>query len=248
MKVQRTKKGNLIVKDRHTFNSAVIGMVLGDGSFDRFRLIKGPENRSKKGPFWNRTVLRISHKLEFEEYLNWKITLINPYIDNFSVYKKVKLVGEREYRGLEAVLRHRKNFHYRYKDFYIGGGPSNGNRICGARKVIKERTLNRTNDLTIAIWYMDDGSLHTYKRGSCIYKCLSLHTDCFTEEECYLIKSFFHNKYGVDFNVNHNGMTGKKLDRGFKLRMHKKESIDAFIDVVKPFVSDVKCMNYKLPL
>jgi len=248
MKVQRTKKGNLIVGDKHTFNSAVTGVLLGGGCFDRHRLIKGPENASKKGPRWNRTVLRIGHCLEYEEYLNWKIALINPYIDNYSIYEKTKKIGSKVFKGLEVFIRHRKNFHYRYKDFYIGGTPNKQNRISGAKKIVKENVLNRTNNLTIAIWYMDDGSLYTYKRGSCVYRALSLHTDGFSEEECYLIKSFFQCRYDVDFNVNHNGTTDRMKDYGFKLRANKKESVDRFIDVVKPFVSDVLCMNYKLPL
>ena len=57
MKVQRTKKGNLIVGSKHAFNSAVIGMILGNGSLIRKHLSVGPLSRSKKGPTWNQTDL-----------------------------------------------------------------------------------------------------------------------------------------------------------------------------------------------
>lgn len=248
MKVQRTKKGNLIVKSKYDFNCAVMGMILGDGCFNRFKLIKGPEERSKKGPFWNRTELRIAHKAAFREYLDWKISLITSYTDSVSIYDTSKIIDDKVFLGYDAYIKHRKNFHYLYKQFYVGGKPSTGNRISGATKIIKQSVLNKLNDLSIAIWYMDDGSLYEYKRGIKTYRTITLHTDCFTFEEDELIKNFFKNKYNVHFNINHNGMTDKSKVYGYKLRCNKAEDINTFINVVKFFVEDVKCMNYKLPL
>ena len=247
MKVQRTKKGNLIVQSKYDFNCAVMGMILGDGCLNRFRLMsKGPKNRSKKGPLWNRTELRIAHKADHREYLDWKISLINAYIDDVSIYDKSKIIDGKTFLGFDAYIKHRKNFHYLYKQFYVGGRLSTGNRISGATKIIKQSVLNRLNELSVAIWYMDDGSLHTYKRGNNIYRSLSLHTDCFTYQECELIVGFFMDKYGIEFNINKNGMTTDK-NRGFKLRTSKRQNIENFMDTVRFFVEDVKCMNYKLP-
>jgi len=249
MKVQRTKKGNLIVKSKYDFNCAVMGMILGDGCLNRFRLMsKGPEGRFKKGPLWNRTELRIAHKADHREYLDWKISLINAYIDGVSIYDKSKIINGKTFLGYDAYIKHRKNFHYLYKQFYVGGRLSTGNRITGAKKVVKQRILNRLSPLSIAIWYMDDGSLHTYKRGESVYRTLSLHTDGFTKDECIMISNYFLDKYNIKFNVNHNSTTSKDKDYGYKLRCHKKEDINRFIDIVKFFVEDVKCMNYKLPL
>lgn len=246
MKVQRTKKGNLIVKSKYDFNCAVIGMLLGDGCLNRFRLTKGPEGKSKKGPLWNRTELRIMHKAAHREYLDWKIELIKAYIDGFSIYDKKKVIDDKEYFGYDAYIKHRKNFHYLYRNFYVGGKLSTNNKISGAVKVVKKSILNRINDLSVAIWFMDDGSLYEYKRGNVIKRDLSIHTDCFTHTECELIRDFYLDKYSIDFNIHKNGMT-KAQDRGFKLRTSKKENISLFFDVVSSFVEDVKCMNYKLP-
>jgi len=248
MKVQRTKKGNLVVRSKYDFNCAVIGMLLGDGCFNRFKLIKGPEKKSKKGPLWNRTELRITHKEDSKEYLDWKIELIKAYVDNVSIYNTIKKMGTKIFKGYDAYIKHRKNFHYIYKDFYIGGKPSINNRISGAKKIVKKSILNRLSPLSIAIWYMDDGSLHTYKRGEFTYRTVCLHTDGFTKDECNMISEYFCKKFNIKFNVNHNGMIDKFKDYGYKLRCHKKEDVSTFIDVVKFFVEDVECMNYKLPL
>jgi hypothetical protein len=247
MKVQRTKKGDLIVKNKYDFNCAVIGTLLGDGSLNRFRLKNGPDNKTKKGPLWNRTELRIFHKEGFKEYLDWKITLMRAYIENVSIYEKTKEMNGKVFKGFDAHIKHRKNFHYMYRNFYVGGKPSTNNRISGAKKVVKQKILNRLSPLSIAIWYMDDGSLYEYRRGDKVYRTISLHTDCFTFNACKLIKEYFENKYNIHFNVNHNGMTDKSKDYGYKLRCNRKKDIELFIDIVKEFVEDVKCMHYKLP-
>lgn len=247
MKVQRTKKGNLIVQDKHSFNSAVIGMLLGDASLDRFVLKEGPKEKSKKGPFWNRTVLRFGHKKDSNEYLFWKINLIKSYIDIFSVYGTTKHMDDKVFYGNEAFLGHRKNFHYLYKDFYLGGSLSTNNRVSGAKKVVKSNILSRIDELSLAIWYMDDGSLCTYSRHGKTYRTLALHTDSFSYEECVSIQKMFYDKFSVEFHVNHNGMTDKALDYGYKLRTHKAESVFNFIELVYDIVCDVSCMRYKLP-
>jgi len=247
MKVQRTKKGNLIVKDKHTFNSAIIGMLLGDASLDRFVLKSGPEIRNKKGPHWNRTVLRFAHKKDFNDYIFWKINLIKPYIDSFSVYGKTKSMENKIFYGNEAFVKHFSNFHYLYKDFYIGGEISTNGRVSGAKKVIKDNIVSRINELSLAIWYMDDGSLHTYFRGDKIYRTLCLHTDFFSYSECEKLQKMFYDKFSVEFNINHNGMTDKSLDRGFKLRANKSESIFNFLEPIYDLVYCVPCMRHKLP-
>lgn len=249
MKVQRTKKGNLVVRSKYDFNCAVIGMLLGDGCLNRFMLTsRGPKNRSKKGPLWNRTELTIEHKEASKEYLDWKIELIKAYLDDVKIYPAHKIINDVRFNSYVACLKHRKNFHYMYKNFYVGGHLTDRNRVTGAKKIVKQSILNRLSPLSIAIWYMDDGSLHTYKRGEYTYRTLCLHTDGFTKDECIMISEYFNDKYNVKFNVNHNGMTDKSKEYGYKLRCNKKEDIANFIDIVKFFVEDVKCMKYKLPL
>ena len=248
MKVQRTKKGNLVVESKYDFNCAVIGMLLGDACLNRFKLKNGPENRSKKGPLWHRTELRIGHKEKSKDYLDWKIELIKAYVDSVSIYNTTKKLNGKVFRGYDAYIKHRKNFHYMYKNFYIGGKLSTNNRVSGAKKIVKESILNRLSPLSISIWYMDDGSLSTSRRGTCISRSLCLHTDGFTKDESTMISQYFYKKYNIKFNVNHNGMTDKSKDYGYKLRCHRKDDIASFIDIVKFFVKDVECMNYKLPL
>jgi len=247
MKVQRTKKGNLIVGSKYDFNCAVIGMLLGDGCLNRFDFSRGPENKSKKGPLWHRTELRIQHKISHKEYLDWKINLIRSYVDDVSIYEKSKIIGDKIFYGYEAFIKHRKNFHYLYKHFYVGGHLSINNRVTGATKVLKKSILNRLSPLSIAIWYMDDGSLYTFSYDGKIRRQLSLNTDGFTFKECEMIKQFFIDKYDIYFNINKNGIT-KTMDGGFKLRTAKQHDIEKFFDIVSVFVKEVKCMNYKLPL
>jgi len=248
MKVQRTKKGNLVVRSKYDFNCAVIGMLLGDACFNRFQFTRGPEGKSKKGPAWNRTELRIYHKEGFKEYLDWKIELIKAYIDEATIYEKVKKMKNDVFKGYDAYIKHRKNFHYMYKNFYVGGSPSTNNRISGAIKIVKQSILNRVNPLSVAIWYMDDGSLYEAdRRGYTKNRTISLHTDCFKYNEVEMIKQMFEDRFDIGFNIHHNSTTDKSKDYGYKLRTGKKDNIFKFIDLVEYFVKDVKCMNYKLP-
>ena len=246
MKVQRTKKGNLVVVDKYSFNCAVIGMLLGDASLRRYVRKTGPESCSKKGPFWNTTNLCFEHTKEKEQYGYWKVELVKAYINNFSICDKVKKIEDKTHYGTQFLLRHRKNFHYIYKKFYCGG-EINNNYVIGATKIIKDSVLSRVNDLSLAIWYMDDGSLYTYHKNGHTYRTLSLHTDCFTYEECEKVQNMFYDRFNIEFNINHNGTTDKKFDRGYKLRCHKSDSVFNFLELVYDYVCDVPCMRYKLP-
>lgn len=98
------------------------------------------------------------------------------------------------------------------------------------------KDLSWMDDLAIAIWYMDDGSLsHHYKQED----RADFATNGFTEKDVKRLAFILHTKYNVDCNVYNS--------KGWCIRINagRNKSIDNFWKAISPFI--IECMRYKLP-
>jgi len=87
---------------------------------------------------------------------------------------------------------------------------------------------------SLAIWYMDDGSLNK-GRGR-----VTLHTEGFTYEENLLIKEALANKLNIEAKVYPN------RKRGLYFLCLNRPNARSFFDIIYPYI--IPSMEYKLPL
>ncbi|OGK17106.1 hypothetical protein A2690_01070 [Candidatus Roizmanbacteria bacterium RIFCSPHIGHO2_01_FULL_39_12b] len=95
-----------------------------------------------------------------------------------------------------------------------------------------------TSPLTLAVWFMDDGTLDYRLKDHCAFH---LCTNCFTKEEAQRLASVLGDNFGIVASVHYTLCRGKRHARvyiGSKGR-------DQFIKLIEPFVLD--CFKYKLP-
>lgn len=118
-----------------------------------------------------------------------------------------------------------------------------------SRKRITQRILNLLTDISLALWYMDDGSLEVQKdqKGGNGFQArrIGIHTECFTMKEQLLIQNHLKNKFGLETKII-TKKSGPQKGQHF-LRMNTKNT-RKFITRVWPFVTLVPCMKRKYDL
>lgn len=146
----------------------------------------------------------------------------NEYIsDNHAGYGKPVLV---------AYSKNRKELLPIYNKVYKNG-----------KKTITEDLLDSLTPLSIAIWYMDDGSLCSKPKNSNTYGTIHLSTYAFTKEENIKIQKYFKDKYDIDFTLTKDN---KNRGFGYFIRSSHKEDAQKFLRLVSPYVPEY--FSYKL--
>lgn len=106
-------------------------------------------------------------------------------------------------------------------------------------KMVVASYFEKLDDLGLAVWYMDDGSLGYINKTTL---CYSLATNAFSESEQIILKTLLKSNFGIDVELRPStSQTGKQQ---FTLAV-TKASFDRFTDVVGRHI--VPSMSYKLP-
>lgn len=183
------------------------------------------------GTISNNNVLKLSHSIEQEDYLKWKIKLLNEH-------------------GL-------KNNGLKY--YTSSCGYNSGKQVCYTQlsiipfikllrkimyKPVKNYTklINRIDDLGLAIWYMDDGCINNrkYKDGTYHGFYIRIST-CLPKIQCEEIINSIYTKFGVKFYTFKEG----KREDSYSLACGTMEGTK-FLKIVKPYVSQIPSMLYKV--
>lgn len=173
---------------------------------------------------------KLAHCLEQQEFLEWKIKQMNDfgitnnglktYISS-SGYNKGKTVVYTQVSQTPFV----KTLHrVMYKP----------RKVVGNRKM-----LNRLDARGVAIWYMDDGALSFRKTKDKIHGIYVRISTCSSKEENQVIIDYFRDVWNVSF---YQFKEGKET---FSLCCGTKEAVK-FIEIVKPYVSEIPSMVYKI--
>lgn len=158
--------------------------------------------------------------------------------------------GEKQKAYLEWKLAEFENF-VATKDFYVRHIEFHGNtptysfatithpyllelhNLCypNGVKFVSREWLELLSPLSLAVWYMDDGSFNRR------YGTLVLCTNCFTFDEHATIIDFFISRYGIEpkIELRRNGQTVLRINASQRYQ---------FFDLVAPHIPD--CMSYKL--
>ena len=196
--------------------SILLAMALGDG------LIRRRINPNRKAANYSIT---IKHSIKQKEYLEYKASLINSALGGRQ--NEVKYINNNGYLGC-CYSKGGKELGVIYKLLYSDN-----------KKKITRKALEYLTPQGIAIWYMDDGSLYAQRRNGRVHAYqMVLSTYCEDIEEAQDIINYFIDTWNIKFNI-------KKNKNRYSLTCNTKE-IRKFIEIVKPYVSKIKCMTYKI--
>ena len=109
----------------------------------------------------------------------------------------------------------------------------------GKTKIVPKNIVDfLQNPISLAIWFMDDGTLDWRAKDHYAFR---LTTNCFTFEENKVLVEALKKKFGVDATVQKTTMRGNVYPR-----IHIGVSgRDTFLQLVKPFILD--CFRHKVP-
>ena len=93
--------------------------------------------------------------------------------------------------------------------------------------------------LSLAVWFMDDGSLDYRVRS---HYSFNLSTDSFTIDEVRLLQEVMDKKFGIQTSIQTPSCRGKKY---VKLYIGKNGR-EMFLKTIHPYI--ISCFFYKLPL
>ncbi len=177
--------------------SIVIGTILGDGYL---RIISGRKN----------ALLEINHSITQREYVDWKYTMLKS-IAGSPPKERISGVNRRAYRFYSKQL---PEFTELFNQFYKNG-----------KKIIPQNIV--LNPMSIAVWFMDDGS---YCRESDVY----LNTQQFSLKDQKMLSNVL-TRIGLKTTLN-------KDKQYYRLRF-LKESIPKLKTMIGEFI--IPSMRYK---
>ena len=185
------------------------------------------------GTISNNYVYKLAHAESQLDYLQWKIKqLNNSAIRNNGVKSYIKTkgycVGATVYYTQLSIIPFIKVLR---RIFYKPV------KILGNRKL-----LNRLDAKGVAIWYMDDGhiNIRRNKDGRPMGFYIKIAT-CLPREQVQTIIDYFKEVWNINFYMFHEG----KKEDSYSLCCGTKEGLK-FIDIVKPYVSQVPSMIHKI--
>lgn len=171
--------------------------------------------------------LYIRHGGQQLDYVDSKVELISNYMEPTSLRTTVDKQGFK-YRYAYYNTDRLKHL---YKDIYIKG-----------RKTLTKEILNRFTPLTLAIMYMDDGSLVLHKDpkrpGEYHSREIYLAVNSFTLHEVTMLQKYLKNNWDCDFRISKNKGT-------YRLCCNGTNAIK-FCTIVAPYVKQVPSLSYKL--
>ncbi len=185
------------------------------------------------GTISNNNVFKIAHSESQRDYLEWKVKQLKEVgIRNNGIKSYIKTKGYTigvpvYYTQLNIIpfIKVLRKIFYKEK------------KILGNRKL-----LNRLDAKGIAIWYMDDGHINIRKTkdGRPMGFYIKIST-CEPKQEVQTIIDFFKEQWNINFYMFHEG----KKEDSYSLCCGTKEGLK-FIDIVKPYVSQVPSMIHKI--
>lgn len=185
------------------------------------------------GTILNNNVYKLAHCEQQKDYLEWKIKQLNDHgLRNCGLktytsscgYNTGKTVYYTKLNIIPFVKVLRRVF---YKP---------------TKKIGNRKMLNRLDAKGVAIWYMDDGHINIRrdkdKRPMGFYIKIAT---CLPKDELQIIIDYFKEVWNINFYMFHEG----KKENSYSLCCGTKEGLK-FIDIVKPYVSQVPSMMHKI--
>lgn len=185
----------------------LIGTILGDAHLEKLHT-----------PELSR--LKIEHSLKQKEYVDWFYEEFKNWIRTKPKQKIKKVFGKIHKNYGFCTYGHRLLGNFQ-KDFYLE-----------KKKIIPDNLFENITPLSLAVWYMDDGSIKSNK-----HKGVFLNTQSFSVKDVKILQSILEIKFGIASSTRKDE-TGEQIYLG-------GESGEKFIKIIEPFV--IPSMKYKIP-
>jgi recombination protein RecA len=184
----------------------IVGTVLGDGCI----AIHGRKNKSYR--------LTVGHCEKQKDFLMWKKSILGNFVN---VINKIEDKRGNSIMFNFTTVTHNEFSNYR-KLFYDGN-----------KKVIKDELINHLKPLSLAAWFLDDGTLMKNVN-------MRLSTDSFTKEENEKLQWMLKCNFDIRSKVCEYTRNNKKY---YYMSFNKRNSLK-MTEIIAPY--SVECMQYKL--
>lgn len=191
-----------------TQKNVLVGLLLGDGSLEKRFGYRTPR-------------LLVKQSYERKEYVKW---LYRIFADITSIPAKQRTDTDQWY----FATKNTPLFEEAWKKFYSKG-----------TKTVPEDIVNIFQDpLSLAVWYMDDGTLDYREK---YHYSFLLSTDCFTLSEVKRLQKTLDLSFQIKANIQRPSSRGKRY---YKLYIGK-EGRNRMCEIINPYI--LNCFSYKLP-
>lgn len=107
------------------------------------------------------------------------------------------------------------------------------------RKIVPKNISSLiTSPVTLAVWFMDDGTLD-YRVKS--HYSFSMSTDAFSVKEVKLLQTVLKERFGIESSIQTPSCRGKKYTKLYI----GKNGREKFLKIVSPYI--LNCFSYKIP-
>jgi hypothetical protein len=192
----------------------IFGSLLGNGSI---KLSKDYVNAQ----------FSFSHLSKQRNYFEWKVKKCIDISDSKAAYR------QRDDFSKDLKLTYQSNAMPALTDIYRLTHDKGHFRI-------RRKWLNRMSGLSLAIWWLDDGSIIANHRKG-VFR-----TDGFDENSVKLIARYLQVKWGIRTQVVsiHHVLNGKRYDQ-YRVWIRSTEELKKLLRIIAPYV-EVKDMLYKV--
>lgn len=111
------------------------------------------------------------------------------------------------------------------------------------KKKITNKVINKLTPVSLAFWFMDDGSL-TFRNIDKTAYFIRLNTQSFSYDEIEKLRLFLLNQYNIISKINKD-IISSKGEQLFRLDISSTEESNKFLNLIAPYICD--SMLYKLP-
>ncbi len=162
--------------------------------------------------------LKVEHSIKQKSYVSWLYRELKSLIPG-EIYTRIR--NDRKYIGFRTSYLGSLRFYG--QQFYVD-----------KKKIIPKLIHKMLNPIALAIWYLDDGSVKSSKHNT--YIIHSLGFSLIDLEKVVLV---------LEQKLNIQARLHKQKDKYYRIYI-LSQSAQRFTDLVKPIVSEVGGMDYKL--
>lgn len=184
----------------------IVGLVLGDGHLET----------PNKGKTYR---LRVEHAISQSGYVDWLYRQFRNWVRTGPSIKK-QVVRGKEYRKYYFSTLSAPALQYFGQLFYPQG-----------KKIVPKNISQLVSPLSLAIWFMDDGSCK-----SAFHRARIINTQGFSDRDLKYLQEMFTNKFGLS-TILRTQKEGKQI-------YIPSTEVDKFVDLIKPFI--IPSMFYKI--
>lgn len=183
----------------------VLGSLLGDGSI-------AINKRYKNARFSFR------HAASQKEYFFWKAQELSEITAGKSVWEQYDEDGQGGFGGKKL----------RFQSAALPELTEIFNLVTrNGKKCVRRKWLNRLTPLSLAVWWMDDGSIVTNGRKGVL--C----TDGFSHEEVKIMQKYFRKVWGIETKIGETNTRGRHY---YRLYIRSTQEFKQFLRLIIPHI------------